>query len=159
MEQSALHFSCANEIATKQLAAALARACTVGDCILLHGDLGAGKTTFARGFIHALCGVEEVVVSPTFTLMQRYDSALGSPIWHFDLYRLKSPEELVEIGMEDALASGISLVEWPEIAQAYLSDAALHVDITHNTNSDTRQIAMHGLGWLPRLQALTQGGI
>lgn len=103
--------------ATERLAAIIARQARPGDAILLSGDLGAGKTHFARAFINALTPAPEEVPSPTFTLVQTYDAMVeGAPvaIWHFDLYRLKSPEETLELGIEDAFAEGIVLVEWPD---------------------------------------------
>ena len=88
-----------------------------GDLIALWGDLGAGKTAFARGFIHArqeAAGLaREEVPSPTFTLVQLYEMPGGS-VWHFDLYRLGNPAEIHELGLDDALAEGITLIEWPE---------------------------------------------
>ena len=102
----------ADEAATHDLAARIAALARVGDAILLQGGLGAGKTSFARGFLRAL-GVAEEVPSPTFTLVQAYDTAKGS-VLHFDLYRLKRPEEALELGFEDARAEAILLVEWPE---------------------------------------------
>ncbi len=100
------------------LAARLAQPAATGDTFLLRGELGAGKTTFARAFIVALARRENVtppddVPSPTFTLMQSYD--LGRvQVFHFDLFRLKSAEEALELGIEDACADGIALIEWPE---------------------------------------------
>ena len=80
--------------------------------IALKGELGAGKTTFARAFIRARGG-GEAVPSPTFTLVQIYE--IGDvPIWHFDAYRLRDPDEAWELGIEDAFRDGISLIEWPE---------------------------------------------
>jgi tRNA threonylcarbamoyladenosine biosynthesis protein TsaE len=100
--------------ATESLAAALAGKARRGDVILLSGDLGAGKTHFARAFINALAPAPEEVPSPTFTLVQTYQGAPELEIWHFDLYRLKSPEEAYELDIEEAFAEGISLVEWPD---------------------------------------------
>jgi tRNA threonylcarbamoyladenosine biosynthesis protein TsaE len=103
--------------ATERLAAIIAGQVRPGDAILLSGDLGAGKTHFARAFINALTSAPEEVPSPTFTLVQSYDAAVkGQPveIWHFDLYRLKSPDETLELGIEEAFAEGIALVEWPD---------------------------------------------
>ena len=101
-----------DEAATAALAARISALAEVGDVIALKGDLGSGKTSFARSFIRAR-GPAEEVPSPTFTLVQIYE--LGSvAIWHFDLYRLKSPEEAWELGIEDAFAEGVSLIEWPE---------------------------------------------
>lgn len=93
----------------RQFASRLQAPCVIG----LRGNLGAGKTVFARSLIRALTNPHEEVPSPTFTLVQIYDTAKG-PLWHFDLYRLKSAEEIYELGWEDAVAQGIVLVEWPE---------------------------------------------
>jgi len=101
-----------DENATAALAARLAALVVPGDVIALSGELGAGKTSFARAFIRARGG-DESVPSPTFTLVQTYDLP-GGAIWHFDLYRLRTAEEAWELGIEDAFQSGISLIEWPE---------------------------------------------
>jgi tRNA threonylcarbamoyladenosine biosynthesis protein TsaE len=103
--------------ATERLAAIIAGQVRPGDAILLSGDLGAGKTHFARAFINALTPAAEEVPSPTFTLVQTYAATIaGAPveIWHFDLYRLKSPDETLELGIEEAFGTGIALVEWPD---------------------------------------------
>lgn len=90
-----------------------------GDIIALHGDLGAGKTTFVRFFINALMGKEEVVVSPTFTLLQHYETPL-LPVWHVDAYRLEKQEEALDLGLEDAYSDGVALIEWAEKIKAIL---------------------------------------
>ena len=95
------------------LACVVASLAKVGDVIHLKGNLGTGKTFFARAFIQSLVGRPIDVPSPTFTLVQTYfESTL--PIWHFDLYRLKDPHEVLELGFEEALATGVTLIEWPE---------------------------------------------
>ena len=98
--------------------------------IALHGDMGAGKTTF----IHAVCnamGVKDAVSSPTFSIINEYTSAEGKIIYHLDLYRLKSAQEAIEAGVEDCLYSGnLCMVEWPEIAPALLPDNAVHCYIS-----------------------------
>jgi tRNA threonylcarbamoyladenosine biosynthesis protein TsaE len=104
--------------ATQALAARLAPHLQQGDFIALSGDLGAGKTEFARSLLIAM-GVTGEVPSPTFTLVQTYDCG-GLHVSHFDLYRLKSSEELDELGWDDALADGVALVEWPERAGSRL---------------------------------------
>lgn len=101
-----------SEAATTTIAQNLAKGAKPGDVFLLEGPLGAGKSVFARGFIRALCGPDTEVPSPTFTLVQTYDGAKG-PIWHFDLYRLEDPDEVFELGWEEALTDGIVLIEWP----------------------------------------------
>jgi tRNA threonylcarbamoyl adenosine modification protein YjeE len=110
--------------ATARLGAAIAGGLAAGDAVALWGDLGAGKTTLARAILAAL-GVTEDVPSPTFTLVQSYETS--PKIAHYDLYRLKSGRELEELGFEDALAEGAVLVEWPERAPEALPPEALHV--------------------------------
>ena len=110
--------------ATARLGAGIAGGLRAGDAVALWGDLGAGKTTLARAILRAL-GVTDDVPSPTFTLVQSYDTE--PRIAHFDLYRLKSAREMGELGFEDALAEGAVLVEWPERAPEALPPDALHV--------------------------------
>lgn len=99
---------------TIRFAAEFAATLKPRDVVLLNGDLGLGKSVFSRAIVRALMQSPDLAVpSPTFTLVQTYDAEVGE-IWHFDLYRLKDPEELYEIGWEDALASGILLIEWPD---------------------------------------------
>ncbi len=102
-----------SESETMTLAADIARRVKPGDVLALRGTLGAGKTAFSRGFIQSLCPEVQEVPSPTFTLLQTYDTP-DFPVYHFDMYRLKSPDEAYEIGIEDAFAEGVSLIEWPE---------------------------------------------
>jgi tRNA threonylcarbamoyladenosine biosynthesis protein TsaE len=101
-----------DEAATAALAARIAALARPGDVIALKGELGAGKTSFARAFIRARGGLE-AVPSPTFTLVQVYELGAGT-IWHIDGYRLRDPEEAWELDIEDAFNEGISLIEWPE---------------------------------------------
>lgn len=111
--------------ATTRLGAGIAAALHPGDCVALWGDLGAGKTTLARAILRGL-GVTEDVPSPTFTLVQSYE-APHLLVSHYDLYRLKQPRELEELGFDDALAQGAVLVEWPQRAPEALPPDALHV--------------------------------
>jgi tRNA threonylcarbamoyl adenosine modification protein YjeE len=97
--------------------------------VALWGDLGAGKTTLARAILKAM-GVTDDVPSPTFTLVQSYDTV--PRIAHFDLYRLKSAREMEELGFDDALQDGAVLVEWPERAPEALPPDALHVRLAQN---------------------------
>jgi tRNA threonylcarbamoyladenosine biosynthesis protein TsaE len=114
-------FHVANEAGLAAVAADLAPRLAPGTVLLLEGDLGAGKTALARALIRHITGKPALEVpSPTFTLLQTYDTARGE-IWHFDLYRLKHPEEVYELGWEDALASGATLIiEWAERAASLL---------------------------------------
>lgn len=96
-----------------EIAARVAGHLTAGDCLLLSGPVGAGKTHFARSIIQAMLGRAEDVPSPTFTLVQTYDTPKGE-VWHADLYRLSHIDELAELGLEDAFDTAITLVEWPD---------------------------------------------
>lgn len=127
--------------ATHRLAARLARMAKPGDVLALSGDLGAGKTEFARAFIRALTEPDEDVPSPTFTLVQTYESTRGE-IWHFDLYRLDSPDEAFELGIEDAFHDAISLIEWPERLGPHLPRGRLGVHLTVTKGKNHRQAVL-----------------
>ncbi|ODT97692.1 MAG: tRNA (adenosine(37)-N6)-threonylcarbamoyltransferase complex ATPase subunit type 1 TsaE [Rhodospirillales bacterium SCN 65-16] len=104
----------ADEAATERLGAALAARLRPRDVVALEGGLGAGKTTLARAILRAAAGDPELIVpSPTFTLVEIYETP-GVAWWHFDLYRLEQPEQVFELGWEEARAEGVALVEWPE---------------------------------------------
>lgn len=119
----------ADEAATEALGAALAEAFSAGGVIHLVGDLGAGKTTLARGVVQAL-GHEGAVRSPTFTLVEPYE-ALSPAVYHFDLYRLGDPEELEMMGIRDYMEEGaLVLIEWPERAGSVLPAPACRVELT-----------------------------
>ena len=98
--------------ATARLGAAVAARLEPGEAVLLYGPLGMGKSTLARGLIRALTSPDEDVPSPTFTLVQFYESR--PPVAHFDLYRLTRPDEAAEIGLDEALDDGCAVIEWPE---------------------------------------------
>ena len=112
--------------ATEALGRRLSALALPGDAILLEGPIGAGKSSLARAFIRARLGREEEVPSPTFTLVQVYE-AEGAEIWHADLYRLTHPDEVWELGLDDAFRSAISLVEWPDRLGAHVPRNALRI--------------------------------
>lgn len=127
--------------------AKLVKAC---DVICLQGDLGAGKTTFARYFINSLLNNEKnEVLSPTFNLVHTYDAS-DFTIWHFDLYRLESEQEAENIGIFDAFDEGVSLIEWPEIIGGIIPDDRLLVAI--NMDGDDRIVTLKAYGnWKERI--------
>ena len=121
--------------ATQALAARVAALARPGDVIALSGPLGVGKTEFARAFIRALARRHAApppveVPSPTFTLVQTYDLGALS-VWHFDLYRLERPGDTAELGLDEALAEGVSLIEWPERLGAGLPRDRLDVVLAY----------------------------
>ncbi|MBV8890126.1 MAG: tRNA (adenosine(37)-N6)-threonylcarbamoyltransferase complex ATPase subunit type 1 TsaE [Alphaproteobacteria bacterium] len=143
-----------NEAATARLAARLARVAAAGDVIALKGDLGAGKTTFARAFIRARGRSREPVPSPTFTLVQLYPAAEVT-IWHIDLYRLRQPEEAWELGIEEAFRDGIALIEWPERLAALLPREHLELALAPGDAPEARRAMLSASpGWQERLAEL-----
>ena len=144
-----------DEAATARLAVALAERTRQGDVIGLQGPLGSGKTCLARSFIRARCGGEEEVPSPTFTLVEIYVPLVGPPIWHFDLYRLERPEDAYELGIEEAFAEGISLIEWPERLGALLPCDHLALELAHGeAEGERRARLLPSAGWAERLKGL-----
>lgn len=132
---------------TIAIAARFAQALTPPVMVALRGDLGAGKTAFARALIRALPGVaeDEDVPSPTFTLVQTYDADVG-PVFHFDLYRIEHPAELRELGWDDALDEGLALVEWPNKAGSELPGDRIDVEIRIEKGTEARLIEIKGVG-------------
>lgn len=145
------------ENGTAALAARLAAAAEPGDVFFLRGALGAGKTSFARAFIRALTQDPATnVPSPTFTLVQTYDTPRGT-VWHFDLYRLRGAEDVYELGWEEALHGGITLAEWPERLEGLAPPPRLEVTFGISGDAQERRIielAPHGERWTERLEGL-----
>jgi tRNA threonylcarbamoyladenosine biosynthesis protein TsaE len=143
-----------DETATVALAARIAASAQCADIIALKGDLGTGKTTFARAFIRARGNYDDEVPSPTFTLVQVYD--LGGPaIWHFDLYRLRAPQEAWELGIEDAFNEGISLIEWPERLGSLLPPRRLEIALELGDRPGERRVLLDpGTDWQQRVTAI-----
>ena len=115
-----------SEQETTKIAGEIAHQVSAGTVIALYGTLGVGKSAFSRGFIKSLCPLVEDVPSPTFTLLQTYE-AKDFEIYHFDMYRLKTPEEAYELGIEDAFIDGVSLIEWPEKIGSLLPKNAMRI--------------------------------
>lgn len=144
---------------SKNLAANLSGLLQTGDIVTFEGTLGAGKTEFCRALIHAT-GFNEDVPSPTFSLLQTYEPALddlGTPaIWHFDLYRLESPEDVFELGIEDGFDTAITLIEWPDKMGQFLPEEHLKVSLSMAENEGARHIKFEGNEyWKLRLKDLS----
>jgi tRNA threonylcarbamoyladenosine biosynthesis protein TsaE len=136
---------------TKSLAQQIATLTKKGDIITLQGDLGSGKTEFARSFINSLSESPQEVTSPTFNLVHPYDTKTFT-IWHFDLYRLESPEEIEQIGLYDAFDNGVSLIEWPQIIDDILPVDRLLIKISFD---DDRVAEVEGRGnWKDRISGI-----
>jgi tRNA threonylcarbamoyladenosine biosynthesis protein TsaE len=136
MTHPILSLTLADDQATAALGARLAKLCRPGDVLALFGDLGAGKTSLARGLIRALADEDVETPSPTFTLVQTYDTPSLS-IWHVDLYRLKTEDEVRELGLEEA-EDGLLVVEWPDRMGGALPARRLEVGLEF---ADTGRIA------------------
>ncbi|HQY43249.1 MAG TPA: tRNA (adenosine(37)-N6)-threonylcarbamoyltransferase complex ATPase subunit type 1 TsaE [Paracoccaceae bacterium] len=132
--------------ATRRLAERIAPLLRPGDVLLLDGPIGAGKTHFCRSLIQARLATEgraEDVPSPTFTLVQTY-LAGGTEIWHADLYRLSQPDEITELGLEQAFDEAICLVEWPDRLGPLRPPHAMVVTLTPDPVSDARKAVFAG---------------
>ncbi len=135
-----------SEAETIRFADKFSASLNAGDIVFLHGDLGMGKSVFSRSVIRSLCADDMMEVpSPTFTLVQQYDASIAS-IWHFDLYRLSDESEIYEIGWEEALDGGISLVEWPErlgvLAPSKRIEVTLH-SVSDDKNARRIEVEYH----------------
>ncbi len=132
--------------ATRALGRDIAAALQRREVIALHGTLGAGKTELARAIIRAASNMPDLAVpSPTFTLVEVYDTQRGS-IWHFDLYRLSAPDEVWELGFEEALADGIALIEWPERLGPLLPADRLDVSLAAGDREPGRRATIEACG-------------
>lgn len=145
-----LSFDLADARATESFGASLAPLLRPGDVVCLSGPLGAGKTTFSRGVIAALTGAREAP-SPTFALVETYE-APNLTLWHFDLYRLANGADVWELGLEEALASGASLVEWPERIADHIPPAALAIRFDY-AGAGRRTTLRAGENWSARLRS------
>lgn len=141
---------------TARLAARIGATLGPGDCLLLEGPVGAGKTHFARHLIWSLMHHPEDVPSPTFTLVQTYDTVAGE-LWHADLYRLASPDEIEELGLVEAFDKAICLIEWPELLGPLAPATALNLGFQPDCeHEDTRNITLTSANdrWVPLLELL-----
>ena len=121
------------------LGARLAAHLKSGDVVALHGGLGAGKTTLVRGLLQALLGDDVEVPSPTYTLVQVYDTDIGE-VWHGDMYRLARPEDGEELGLWDAFEDAICLIEWPDKLGGFWPRDALSITLDFKDAGRTARI-------------------
>jgi tRNA threonylcarbamoyladenosine biosynthesis protein TsaE len=148
----------ADQAATEALANCLSGQLHKGDVVALSGDLGAGKTAFARAFIRA-CGQKQgtlidEVPSPTFTIVQIYDE-VDPAVWHVDLYRLEDRADTIELGLEEAFEEGISLIEWPDRLGDAMPTDHLSLNFRMTDIEGARQLVISGHGtWRDRLASL-----
>ncbi len=151
MSQTEFHISLPDANATVALGGRLGRILERGDVVFLIGDLGAGKTTLARGAICAFVGQSIEAPSPTYTLVQTYPGP-EFELWHFDLYRLQQPEDLEELGWDDAQEQGACLIEWPDRMNAAPTP---RLDIRLTASGEGRAAHISGTGpWMKRARAL-----
>ncbi len=120
-----------SDAATDALGRALAGALSKGDTVLLSGPVGSGKSHLSRAFIRARLGRAEEIPSPTFTLVQTYANPDGD-IWHADLYRLTHPDEVIELGLDEAFDSAICLVEWPDRLGVLAPASAIRLALSYH---------------------------
>ena len=155
MTTASIHLGTEQE--TRQLAERIAPLLRPGDTLLLVGEIGAGKTFFARALIQArlrAAGMSEDVPSPTFTLVQTYSDGVHE-LWHADLYRLGSPDEIVELGLDEAFESAICLIEWPEKLGSLAPPDPLQLTFEAGSTETERRVHLNTPGqWRARLAHL-----
>ena len=136
----------------------LAKALCRGDVVALKGGLGVGKTALARAIVARLSPEHGDVPSPSFTLVQTYPVILAdgpAELWHFDLYRLDRPTQVYELGFEDALVEGVSLIEWPELAMGLLPKKnLLTIELQIAAGEARRALIEGGAAWTDRVAGL-----
>jgi tRNA threonylcarbamoyladenosine biosynthesis protein TsaE len=132
-----------HEADTVRLGAAIARELKAREAVCLTGPLGAGKSCLARGLIRALAGEDTEAPSPTFTLVQTYETP-AFPLAHFDLYRLAGADEVLELGLDEALDEGVAVIEWPDRLGHHLPHDRLDVELAIEGERRRAHLAPHG---------------
>ncbi len=152
MSERFLTYFAADVAALMALGARLCPLLKTGDVLTLTGELGAGKTTLARGLIQSALGTAQDVPSPTYTLVQSYELS-HYELWHCDLYRLAAPDDVLELGLIDMEADIVSLIEWPDKMGGHLNPQALNCHITFKDGG--REVVLSGPAhWRSRLEGL-----
>ena len=158
MTNTSISVSLPNIASVEALGHSIFQMAMPGTSITLSGEIGVGKTTLARSIICAALEKDEEVPSPTFTLVQTYEIPSGIILWHFDLYRLTTHEEAWELGIEDAFAYGISLIEWPERLGPLWPPDRLDIIMVLAGWNNERQAFLQGRGlWEERIGLLGKG--
>lgn len=128
-----------SEEQTRKLGGKLAEKLNDSDIVAFYGELGSGKTQFIKGICSWL-GVKDVVNSPTFVIVNEYVTGKGKQVFHFDLYRMKTVEEVIDIGFDDYINKGLILIEWPELIEAILPQETKKICLSHYGDEDNRRI-------------------
>jgi tRNA threonylcarbamoyladenosine biosynthesis protein TsaE len=150
-QTAATAFVLADEDQANRFGTALGRGLGPGDTVLLDGPVGAGKSHLARAAIRAIVGPRTEVPSPTFTLVQTYDGPV-TEVWHADLYRLTSADEVLELGLVDAMGRAIVLVEWPDRLGALAPPGAIRIALSHQGDARRALVSGAGAALLDRLR-------
>ena len=140
--------------ATQRFGELLSEHLKAGDVIALRGALGAGKSALARAIIQAVDPTEDDVPSPTFTLVQHYALADGTPLWHLDLYRIDDAQDAMALGLDDAFVGAVCLIEWPERLKKFLPKTNLSIHLYADETADEPDDAT-GLGSSVRFADVT----
>ena len=144
--------------ATQKLGTLLADGLTAGDIISLSGPLGAGKSALARSIIISANPNETDVPSPTFSLVQTYELADGTPLWHLDLYRIEAPEDAMQLGLDDAFVDAVCLIEWPDRLKNFLPKSTLSIHLYLAPDDDADGVRFADIiappKWSERIQAI-----
>ncbi len=150
MDLSSASFTSTHPSETERLARVFAPYCSSGTTVLLRGPIGAGKSLFARALISALLDEPEDIPSPTFTLVQVYQTQRFE-IWHSDLYRISDPYDVIELGLDDAFEAAFCIVEWPDRLGDFTPQNTISVDLESMENDDHRLISLSSGNrhWLP----------
>jgi len=147
-----------NLSATQRLGVLLADGLGAGDIISLSGPLGAGKSALARAIILSANPNETDVPSPTFSLVQTYELADKTPLWHLDLYRIETPEDAMQLGLDDAFVDAACLIEWPDRLKEFLPSSTLSIHLYLPSSNDSDGVRFADITapphWADRLQAL-----
>ncbi len=141
---AAIEINTAGRAQTDRLGRLLAELVCPGRVFCLQGPLGAGKSALARAIITASCDGADEIPSPTFTLVQPYQTRMGAELWHMDLYRLESVDDALALGIEDAFYHACCLIEWPERIVALLPDDVIRIEIAFGPQQDSRHFSLFG---------------